>query len=489
MAYTDRDVRWPSGAGAGLEVEVSGSLRRPRTKPNADFDWPAYLRRRGIALELKVDSLRLTGRRRGGPAGAIDAARRRAERGLAAGLSPPHVALARGMVLGQDERVAEPDKEDFRRSGLAHILAVSGQNIMLLCALAVPFLMALGACQRTREPSGPVRTLRGMAIGHARTGEETQQLQMVSLDDLVPADDRYRRIEPLVGWQAVRASAAPFYGDRGRPSVDPVVLVKLFLVASVEGIASMRETLRMASDSLAIRRFLGYGLTERLPSHATLSYAQCVRFAGSSVFEQLFTQVLARCHEQGLLEGSRLVLDATHVEASAALKSLRAELTVIDGDGEAAPEPQPQRPALALAEPRSGPTPRRKASNQTAHSLTDPDAKLRHKPGQRPHLVHRAQVATDPKARCIVTVAASRRPATKARRSARSSSACAGQATGLQRSAPTRAMPRRPPTAPWPTSRSRPSSHRRRTCATPPTAKRRWHAARAHRASVPRSIA
>ncbi len=245
-----------------------------------------------------------------------------------------------------------------------------------------------------------------MAIGHARTGEETQQLQMVSLDDLVPADDRYRRIEPLVGWQAVRASAAPFYGDRGRPSVDPVVLVKLFLVASVEGIASMRETLRMASDSLAIRRFLGYGLTERLPSHATLSHAQCVRFAGSSVFEQLFTQVLARCHEQGLLEGSRLVLDATHVEASAALKSLRAELTVIDGDGEAAPEAQPQRPALALAEPRSGPTPRRKASNQTSHSLTDPDAKLRHKPGQRPHLVHRAQVATDPKARCIVAVAA-----------------------------------------------------------------------------------
>ncbi len=254
-----------------------------------------------------------------------------------------------------------------------------------------------------------------MAIGHARTGEETRQVQMVSLDDLVPAQDKYRRIESLVNWAAVRASAEPFYGDGGRPSVDPAVLVKVFLVAAVEGIGSMRETLRRAEVDLSIRRFLGYGLTERLPSHATLSYAHCVRFAGSSVFEQLFTQVLAQCRQAGLLDGDRLLVDATHVEANAALSSLRAELRVIDDGGDAASEPEPEpepepvgRPALALAEPRSGPTPRRRASNATAVSLTDPDAKLRHKPGQRPHLVHRAQVATDPKNRVIVAVCAER---------------------------------------------------------------------------------
>ena len=236
-------------------------------------------------------------------------------------------------------------------------------------------------------------------------------MQMVSLDDLVPADDRYRRIEPLVNWAAVRASAEPFYGDGGRPSVDPVVLVKVFLVAAVEGIGSMRETLRRAEVDLSIRRFLGYGLTERLPSHATLSYAHCVRFAGSSVFEQLFTQVLAQCRQAGLLDGGRLLVDATHVEANAALQSLRAELRVVEDGDDAASEPEPEpepagRPALALAEPRSGPTPRRRASNATAVSLTDPDARLRHKPGQRPHLVHRAQVATDPKNRVIVAVQA-----------------------------------------------------------------------------------
>jgi transposase len=243
-----------------------------------------------------------------------------------------------------------------------------------------------------------------MAIA-VRTGEQTRQVQMVCLDELVSDDDVLRRVERLVSWGAVRASAAPFYSDFGRPGVDPVVLVKVFLVAAIRGVGSMRETLRVAQVDLSIRRFLGYGLTEALPHHATFSYAQCVRFAQSSVFEQLFTQVLASCRDAGLLDGSRLIVDATHVEADAALKSLRAELQVIDGGGsDAVDEPGPERPVLTLTEPRSGPIPKRKASNATAVSRTDPDAKLRYKPGHRPHLVYRAQVATDPKARVIVAV-------------------------------------------------------------------------------------
>jgi len=250
-----------------------------------------------------------------------------------------------------------------------------------------------------------------------RSWEQTRQLLMVCLDELVGADDLLRRVEGLVSWHAVRESARPFYVEFGRPGVDPVVLVKLFLVAAMRGIGSMRETLRVAQDSFSIRRFLGYGLTEALPHHATLSYAQCVRFADSSVFEQLFTQVLAQCRQAGLLDGTRLVVDATHVEADAALSSLRAELRAAQGP-EPGPDPghgpgpgpgpelSPLAPALSLAPPRSGPTPRRRATNATAVSLTDPDARLRHKPGHRPHLVHRAQVATDPKARVIVAVAA-----------------------------------------------------------------------------------
>src|SRR4051795_11925250 len=72
-----------------------------------------------------------------------------------------------------------------------------------------------------------------------------------------------------------------------------------------------------------------------------------------------------------------------------------------DSDGDV-PAGTGERAQLALAEPRSGPTPKRRSSNATAVSRTDPDAKLRGKPGQRPHLVHRGQIAVDPTARCIV---------------------------------------------------------------------------------------
>jgi len=75
-----------------------------------------------------------------------------------------------------------------------------------------------------------------------------------------------------------------------------------------------------------------------------------------------------------LLDGGRLILDATHVEANAALKGLRAEPMLLERGGEAAPEPEPTRPALTLVKPRSGPTPRRSASNWTALSLSDPDS-------------------------------------------------------------------------------------------------------------------
>lgn len=230
-------------------------------------------------------------------------------------------------------------------------------------------------------------------------------MQMVCLDELVPADDDLRCIERLVHWPAVRAAAAVFYvtGGPGRPALDPVVLVKLALVLAWRGGDSMRELLRTSRTDLSVRLFLGFGLTEALPHHSTFSHAQCRRFAESSVFEQLFTGVLRQCTEAGLVGGRRLLVDATHVEADAALKSLRAELSVIDGGGETV---DARRPELEVAEPRSGPTPQRTASNATAVSRTDPDAKLRHKPGQRKHLVHRAQVAVDPEHRVIVAVEA-----------------------------------------------------------------------------------
>jgi transposase len=244
----------------------------------------------------------------------------------------------------------------------------------------------------------------------------------------VPEDDRYRKFDRVIDWSFVRELAAPYYvEDVGRPSIDPIVLVKLMVAGALEGIGSTRELLRQAGMRLDLRRFLGFGLGERLPVHQTLSHAHTRRFVDAALFERLFLRSLELCKQHGLVEGTHLSVDGFHAEADAALASLRASLALVSapggGAGEdaepgAAGEREPavqlalgqepveqrggKRPGLALAEPRSGPTPKRRSSNQTSVSVTDPEAKLRGKPGQRPHLVYRGQVAVDRKHRVIV---------------------------------------------------------------------------------------
>jgi len=133
----------------------------------------------------------------------------------------------------------------------------------------------------------------------------------------------------------------------------------------------------------------------------------------AQLFERLFLRSVALCREHGLIDGTHLSVDGFHVEANAALASLRASLEPVtvpgEGDelrdggaGASAEAPPADRSQLSLAEPRSGPTPKRRSSNATSASRSDPDAKLRGKPGQRPHLVHRGQIAVDPRARCVV---------------------------------------------------------------------------------------
>ncbi len=268
-----------------------------------------------------------------------------------------------------------------------------------------------------------------VAMGQVRGQAATLQVEMVCLDELVAEDDRYRKLDRLVDWSFVREVAAPYYAeDVGRPSIDPIVLVKLMVAGALEGIGSTRELLRQASVRLDLRRFLGYGLAERLPVHQTLSHAHTRRFVDAALFERLFLRSLELCKQHGLVEGTHISIDGFHAEADAALASLRASLALaaapqVEAAGEAGPsaasasaaagqlaleeqpaggEPGGERPALRLAEPRSGPTPKRRSSNRTSVSVTDPEAKLRGKPGQRPHLVYRGQVAVDRKQRVIV---------------------------------------------------------------------------------------
>ena len=93
----------------------------------------------------------------------------------------------------------------------------------------------------------------------------------LSLEDLVPDDHFYRRLEAQLDLSFVRDLVGPLYANGGRPSVDPVVFFKLQLIMFLEDLRSERQLMRAVADRLSVRWYLGYDLFEPLPDHSSLT--------------------------------------------------------------------------------------------------------------------------------------------------------------------------------------------------------------------------
>jgi competence protein ComEC len=128
----------------GREVFATGTLQAPAP-------WEAdYLARYGIREVLRARRIELTGSRRGGLSGIVDGIRLRADSALERGTPGAEAALLRGFLLGEDDRIDPATVDDFKRSGLAHLLAVSGDCVMLLALLGAWLLALLGVGLRAR---------------------------------------------------------------------------------------------------------------------------------------------------------------------------------------------------------------------------------------------------------------------------------------------------------------------------------------------------
>src|SRR4051794_29099962 len=145
-------------------------------------------------------------------------------------------------------------------------------------------------------------------------------LEDVSLEDLVPEDNFYRRLERTVDLSFVRELVSDRYASGGRPSVDPVVFFKLQLVLFFEDLRSERQLMEVAADRLSIRWYLGYDLIEPLPDHSSLTYIR--QRYGLEVFRRFFEEIVELCVEAGLVWGKELYFDSTKVGVNAAVDSL-----------------------------------------------------------------------------------------------------------------------------------------------------------------------
>jgi len=141
----------------------------------------------------------------------------------------------------------------------------------------------------------------------------------VSLEELVPEDHFYRRLEARLDLSFVRELVGPLYAKGGRPSVDPVVFFKLQLVMFFEDLRSERQLMGVVADRLSLRWYLGYDLNEPLPDYSSLTRIR-ERY-GLLTFRRFFERIVEECAQAGLVWGEELFFDATKVEANASMES------------------------------------------------------------------------------------------------------------------------------------------------------------------------
>src|SRR6266704_3569485 len=148
----------------------------------------------------------------------------------------------------------------------------------------------------------------------------------VSLEELVPQDHFYRHLERTLDLSFVHRVVDQTYAAAGRPSIDPVVFFKLQLVMFFEGIRSERQLMGHAADRLSVRWYIGYDLNEPLPDHSSLTRIR-ERY-GVDIFRRFFEAVVEQCQQAGLVWGKELYIDATKVEANAAMTSVKPRFAV-----------------------------------------------------------------------------------------------------------------------------------------------------------------
>ena len=142
----------------------------------------------------------------------------------------------------------------------------------------------------------------------------------VNLDKRVRADHPLRRVAAVIDFTFVRAEVAASYGHNGHVSTDPAILLKMMFLLFWDDIASERELMNIIPERLDYLWFLGYGLDNEIPNHSVLSKARA-RW-GKEAFEKFFTRTITQCVQVGLVDGRKLHVDSSLIDADASRDSV-----------------------------------------------------------------------------------------------------------------------------------------------------------------------
>ena len=157
--------------------------------------------------------------------------------------------------------------------------------------------------------------------------KKREQIQMFCMDDMVPQDHLLRIIDKAIDWDFIYDLVVDKYSpDNGRPSMDPVMLIKLPFIQYLYGIRSMRQTVKEIEVNVAYRWFLGLEMMDKVPHFSTFGKNYTRRFKDTGLFEQIFSHILQECYKFKLIDPGEVFVDATHVKARANNKKMQKRI-------------------------------------------------------------------------------------------------------------------------------------------------------------------
>ena len=157
--------------------------------------------------------------------------------------------------------------------------------------------------------------------------KKREQMMMFSMDDMVPKDHMLRKIDRAIDWNFIYDLVEDKYcADNGRPSMDPVMLIKIPFIQYLYGIKSMRQTIKEIEVNVAYRWFLGLDMLDPVPHFSTFGKNYTRRFKDTELFEQIFSHILEQCMKFHLVDTSTVFVDSTHVKACANSKKMRKRI-------------------------------------------------------------------------------------------------------------------------------------------------------------------
>jgi transposase len=142
--------------------------------------------------------------------------------------------------------------------------------------------------------------------------------ELVCIDLMVPQNHLLRQIAAHIDFSFILDIVRPFYSDNhGRPSIDPILLFKMMFIGYLYGIRSERQLEQEINLNIGYRWFLGLGLSQKAPDHTTISWNRRTRFKDTTVFQDIFDEIVRLAIEHRMVAGRVLITDSTHIKAKA----------------------------------------------------------------------------------------------------------------------------------------------------------------------------